>query len=177
MTLEGGEKSKNIDTKSPCDSKSSHHEGSQAQGREDTTIPLLQGQSPALRSSAKATDPTAIKWSEREQKQQVQRARPLASLEKPARPSACVLPGKGENTLLCPRRLGLGGISGGPFKQFSQGKRISGAAGVQDSSSWGQDKLLGTGGASKVLGRGRRSGPEITPTPLTAPHPACRLPA
>lgn len=53
VTLESGERSKNIDTKSPVTLKSSHHRGSQVQARGDfshTTVPLLLGQSPAWRS-------------------------------------------------------------------------------------------------------------------------------
>lgn len=83
VTLESGVRSKNIDTKSPVTPKSSHHRGSQVQAGgnvSDTTVPLLQGQSPAgALCPAKQTGLAAIKWLEREQKQQqVQRARPLA---------------------------------------------------------------------------------------------------
>lgn len=115
---------------------------------------MLQGQSPALRSSpAKQTDPAAIKWLEREQKQRVQRARPPGQAGEACQAPlpACLRPG-GEYTL-CPRRLGLGGTSGALQEVFPREKDFRG--------SWGPGQIqLGAGQAPRYWGPAKSWGGE-----------------
>lgn len=118
VTLESGDGSQNVDTKSPVTPKSSHQKGSQVQARKnspDTTIPLLQGQSPALRSfPCKANWPCSHQVAGKGTK--FQRARPPAL--QPARQPCCPPPGPEENAPFVPpltRALGLGGRPGRYF--------------------------------------------------------------
>lgn len=64
--------------------------------------PLLQGRvRPRALSPAEQTGLAALEWLEREQKQQVQRARPLAP-EQPAGLPRTPAPGSGQNVLFVP---------------------------------------------------------------------------
>lgn len=151
VTLESGERSKNFDTKSPVtQNPATTREAKCKAGKTspDTTIPLLQGQSPALRSSAKQTGLAAIKWLEREQKQWVQRARPPGPDGSSLPGSLACAPQAGGESTHCPCRLGLGGRPGrdfwGPSSSFLKGKGLRRQLGVWDGSRWGQGKLPNT---------------------------------
>lgn len=184
MTLENGEKSKNTDTKSPVTLKSSHHGGSQVRARGDfshTTVPLLPGQSPAWRSCpCKANWPHSHRVAGKRTKQQVQRARPRPGNSPPGSP-ACPPQAQGRMHPLSHSgshlawSLGLGGQPGGisgAHELLSQGKRTAGAAGVQDSSGWGQGRLPTTVEPSRW---GSGVGPGIPPSSYL--HSSSLLPA
>lgn len=105
---------------------------------------------------------------------------PRARLERPARLLCLRASGQGENTPFVPAGWAWEGLLG-PFKKFSQGKKTSGAAGVQDRSSWGQDKLPGTGGQQSP-GEGKeirslRSPPTPHSSPSSCLSPACLAPS
>lgn len=184
VTLENGEKSKNTDTKSPVTLKSSHHGGSQVRARGDfshTTVPLLLGQSPAWRSCpCKANWPHSHRVAGKRTKQQVQRARPRPGNSPPGSP-ACPPQAQGRMRPLSHSgshlawSLGLGGQPGGisgALELLSQGKRTAGAAGVQDSSGWGQGRLPTTVEPSRW---GSGVGPGIPPSSYL--HSSSLLPA